>query len=47
MKTKHGSKTNSEKKLLDRRGFLAASAALGAGLLELTGCSLVGGKSGN
>lgn len=45
MQTKHGSKTNSEKKLLDRRGFLAASAVLGAGLLELTGCSLVGGKS--
>ncbi|MYC82924.1 MAG: hypothetical protein F4X19_12650, partial [Acidobacteria bacterium] len=44
MQTKHASKTNSEKKLLDRRGFLAASAALGAGLLELTGCSLVGGK---
>ena len=44
MQIRHANKTNSEKKLLDRRGFLAASAALGAGLLELTGCSLVGGK---
>ena len=32
-------------KLLDRRGFLAASAALGAGLLDLAGCSSGGGKS--